>query len=221
MHDAEVPIDEYLKTYADRYESWRKGGAFTYSSKVIPARESFRPRQWILPREQVLQVLKDARSFALTDCDCRTHYARCDKPRDVCFLIDEASDKAVERGKARRISLADAAVVLQKSDKHGLVNLTLFMPGHRIYALCSCCACCCHDLQLLKKFHRTDLVARSDYVSVTDTIACTGCGLCIDRCVFDARRMQENRMKFDAGACLGCGLCVSACPEHAVTLNMR
>ena len=124
-------MDEFLKKFVDKYDEWRKSEQFTYSSKIIPVGISFEAKQWVLPQEQVLKVLQDARSFALTDCICRTHYTRCDKPREVCLLIDEMSDKAVERAKARRITLAEASEVLKKADEHGLVHMTLYMPAGR------------------------------------------------------------------------------------------
>ena len=214
-------VDEFLKIYADRYERWRDEGDFTISSKILPVREALVARQWVLPGEQVLRVLANARSIALADCVCRTHYARCDKPRDVCLLIDDIADRSVERGRGRHISLSEASGVLQKADEHGLVHMTLYMPGRKIYALCSCCPCCCHDLQLLQEYGRRDLVARSDYIAVTDRERCTDCGLCIERCMFGARSMQNGVAEFDARACLGCGLCVSVCPESAIELRVR
>jgi len=214
-------MDEYLSGYADKYAKWRKEGGFTCSSKVIPVKESLLAQQWVLPAEQVLLLLEIARSFALTDCVCRTHYGRCDNPRDVCFLIDELSDRAVERNRARRITRAEASEVLKKADEHGLVHLTLFMPGRKIYALCSCCACCCHDLQLLREYCRTDLVARSDYVAVTDPERCIHCGKCTYRCVFGARELRDGVMEYRPSACLGCGLCISACPEKATVMAIR
>ncbi|HUH78262.1 MAG TPA: 4Fe-4S binding protein [Methanoregula sp.] len=214
-------MDEFLKTFVDKYDNWRKSEQFTYSSKIIPIGVSFEAKPWLLPQEQVLKVLQDARSFALTDCICRTHYTRCGKPREVCLLIDEMSEKAVERGKARRITLAEASEVLKKADEHGLVHMTLYKPGRKIYALCSCCACCCHDLQLLMDYNRRDLVARSDYVAVTDRERCTGCGRCIERCIFSARSICDGIVELDAGSCLGCGLCVSICPEKATVMTVR
>jgi len=214
-------MDEFLKTFADRYGRWRGGGDFPFSSKIIPVREAFVAQQWVLPGDQVMQVVSDARSIALADCVCRTHYARCDRPRDLCLLIDDAADHAMERGRARRITLSEASGVLQKADEHGLVHMTLFMPGRKIYALCSCCSCCCHDLQLLLDYRRRDLVARSDYVAVTDRERCTNCGLCIERCIFGARSMQNGVVEHDARSCLGCGLCVSACPERATEMKER
>jgi NAD-dependent dihydropyrimidine dehydrogenase PreA subunit len=220
MNDAS-PMDTFLKGYADKYGEWRKDGSFTVSSRVIPVQKSFTPGQWVLPEEQVLKILRDARSFALTDCTCRTHYQRCDKPRDVCLLVDDLADKAVSHGKARRISLSEASDRLRAADESGLVHLTLYMPGQKIYAVCSCCACCCHDLQLLLRYSRTDLVARSDYITETDVDRCTSCGLCIDRCVFGARRFQDDAFVYDPASCLGCGLCVPVCPEHATVMRLR
>lgn len=214
-------MDAHLKSYADKYEKWRKQGDFTVASKVIPVNESFSARQWVLPTEQVLQVLKNARSFALTACLCRTHYGRCNRPREVCLLIDDLSDRAVEQNKARRITLDEASDVLKKADEYGLVHLTLYMPGNRIYALCSCCACCCHDLRLLLEYNRRDLVARSDYFAVTDRERCTDCGQCVDRCVFGARKVCGGILEYNPEACLGCGLCLSVCPENATTMKIR
>ena len=214
-------MDEFLKSFADRYERWRTGGDFTISSKVIPVQVSIPGRQWVLPGKQLQQILKEARSFALADCTCRTHYHRCHKPREVCFLLDDASDKGVERNKARRISLEEAAGILDKADEHGLVHMTLYQPGGKIYAICSCCPCCCHDLQLLRQYHRGDLVARSDYLAVTDREQCTDCGRCINRCVFGARELRDGIVYYDPGACLGCGLCVSVCPSGATGMRER
>ena len=214
-------MDSFLKSFSDKYGKWREEGDFEFSAKVIPVKESLVAQQWVLPGEQVLEILKNARSFALADCICRTHYARCDRPRDVCFLIDELSDKVVGHNKARRLTLAEASEVLKKADEHGLVHMTLHMPGRKIYALCSCCACCCHDLQLILDHGRRDLVVRSDYVAVSDRERCTNCGKCIERCVFGARSLLGDVMEYNAGDCRGCGLCVSVCPEKATAMKER
>jgi ferredoxin len=219
--DLEKPMDEHLKEYVDKYAQWRKTGNFTVSSRVIPVQESFQPEQWVMPSDQVLTILKDSRSFALIDCVCRTHYNRCNKPKDVCMLTDDLADKAVSAGKAQRITLSEASERLKEADKHGLIHMTLYMPGHKIYALCSCCGCCCHDLQLLLNYKRTDLVARSDYLAETNNNLCTACGLCIERCVFGARKITDDTLSYESDRCLGCGLCVSVCPKQATVMRKR
>ena len=51
-------------------------------------------------------------------------------------------------------------------------------------------------------------------VAVIDPEACTGCGLCVDACRFDA--IEEFQV--DPLACEGCGFCLQVCPEQAVTM---
>jgi len=210
--------DVWLDDRLAQNDEWIQAGQIPFSSKVIPVRESLSTQQWVLPFEQVLEFLRNARSFALNHCICRAHYQRCDHPTEVCFLINDAADYAVARGIARRVSLEEAVDVLRQADERGLMHLTIYNPQQHVYAVCSCCSCCCHDLQFLKLYDRSDLVARSEYVAHTDVQACTHCGDCIERCAFEARVWQDKLMGYDAGACYGCGLCVSVCPAEATVM---
>ena len=72
---------------------------------------------------------------------------------------------------------------------------------------------------MMRLYDRVDLIARSKYIAVTDLKACTDCGECIDRCLFDARIWQEEKMHYKLELCYGCGLCVNVCPEEATVLN--
>lgn len=48
---------------------------------------------------------------------------------------------------------------------------------------------------------------------------CTGCGLCMDKCRFDAIIEKEQSVySVDPIACEGCGVCHYICPEDAVSL---
>ena len=159
--------------------------------------------------------------MAVQPCECRSHYKRCDKPLEVCFLLDEVGDTFVARGEARPVDLSEAAEILKIADAHGLVHLSLYMPDHRVFALCSCCSCCCHDLQIIRRYHRPELMVRSKYAAVTDPDACTHCGACVERCIFGARREDNGQVRYEPEACMGCGLCVSVCPEEATTMVPR
>ncbi len=213
--------DAFLAVRLARYDRWRQEGRVAYSSRVIPVGESLATRQWVLPGGQVLELLRRARSFAVTRCECRTHYRRCDNPSEVCFLLDDVADRHVAEGTARRISLEQAAEALGQADARGLVHLTIYRPDHRASAVCSCCPCCCHDLQFLRLYGRGDLIAHSDYVAETDADACTHCGDCIERCGFGARTWDGGLVRYDPLACYGCGVCVGACAASATTLRPR
>jgi MinD superfamily P-loop ATPase len=55
-------------------------------------------------------------------------------------------------------------------------------------------------------------------VAVIDKTKCTNCGVCREKCRFDA--ITED-IKVDPIACEGCGICAAICPEDAITLAER
>jgi ferredoxin len=218
---SEVPGDRYLEERLERYERWIREGRIPFSSRVIPVRESLVAQPWVLPTAQVLAFLRNARLYALAPCACRSRYQRCDHSLETCFFINDAAERYVAEGIARPVSLQEAAAVLRRANEEGLVHLTIYNPEQHVYAVCSCCSCCCHDLQFLRTYGRKDMVARSDYVARTDMEMCSHCGACVERCVFGARTWQEGQMCYHERACFGCGLCVTCCPEGATTMQRR
>lgn len=219
--EKEKYIDPFLEERLVNYNKWINKGQISYSSKVIPISESLDTKQWVLPAEQVIETLRNAKSVAVQNCACRTHYKRCDNPLEVCFLLNDVGDKAVSKGSARHVDLTEAAEILKKANKSGLIHLSLYMPDHEIFALCSCCPCCCHDLQIVKCFERKDLMVHSEYIATTISEDCIHCGECVERCVFYARVLQDEKMEYNAEACLGCGLCVTICPVEAILMTLR
>lgn len=215
------PMDDWLKKYINKYDRWLEQDRIPFSSKVIPVSRSLDSTPVILPSSKVLEYLSQAHSIALTDCACRIHYRRCDNPTEVCLFLDPTADILAQKGKARLVTVETATAQLELADRHGLVHLALCSPDQYPYAICSCCSCCCHDLQLLLNHERTDLVARSGYVAFHDPDICIGCGVCADRCVFGARITADGTPVFDPGQCYGCGLCVSTCPVEAIRMEAQ
>jgi ferredoxin len=213
--------DAFLDDYLEKYDRWLERGAIRFSSRIVPIGEALKAEPWIVPGEQVRSMLRSAWSIAVQDCVCRAHYRRCDRPVEVCLALDENAERGVEAGTARRLSLAEAEERIALADRSGLVHMTLYVPQEKVSAICNCCPCCCHEIQLLKRYGRVDLVARSDFVAKTDEAACVGCGECVRRCAFDARSMDGGRLRVDESACYGCGVCVPACPTGAIRLVRR
>lgn len=50
---------------------------------------------------------------------------------------------------------------------------------------------------------------------------CKNCGLCQDKCRFDAVISLSNYKKIDPLSCEGCGLCSHICPHNAITMVDR
>lgn len=213
--------DEYLEERLAKFDKWIKEGKIPTSSKVIPLLESLSGLQWILPTQQVVEILRNMRTFALAKCLCRMRYQRCDNPLEVCLLTNDTADQWVARGEARYVTLDEAKEKLRQAHQFGLVHLTFYNPDQYIYALCSCCECCCHDLQFLKKYRRPDLIAHADYVAEVEAGACRQCGVCVKRCVFGAQEKNGQSVVFHQDKCYGCGVCVTTCPGGAISMKLR
>jgi len=211
----------YMSTRISKTEKTVKDGQLKYSSKVIPIKKAFSPTQYILPTQQAAELLKEARVIGLAKCGCRVAFRNCDNPIDTCLLLDEEAEYLISREHAKRIPMEKAKEVLKIANEAGLVHLTLYLPGQKIYAICSCCPCCCHDLQALLKYRKLFFTAKADYVATCNTDICIGCGTCIDRCIFGAREMEDGKAIVKEDNCYGCGLCVTTCPTEATELIPR
>lgn len=213
--------DPFLKERLEKYDKWIKNGQISHSSKVIPVSESFDAKQWVLPTEQAMQILRQAKSVAVKNCLCRSHYKRCDNPLEICLILNDVAEKAVSEGDARYVQLEEASELLKKANENGLVHLSFYRPDHEIFTLCSCCSCCCHDLQIIKKYGRSDIMARSEYIAETDVDACIHCGECAGRCAFSARVFKDEQLTYHPEHCGGCGLCVTVCPVEATSMVLQ
>ncbi|MCB0159796.1 MAG: 4Fe-4S binding protein [Caldilineaceae bacterium] len=54
---------------------------------------------------------------------------------------------------------------------------------------------------------------------VIDSVACTGCGTCIELCATDALALRHGKAMLAAPeACTYCTVCEDRCPESAIAL---
>ncbi len=203
-------------------EHVRRGRADPYpEGKVLPVPEAvLEPVSLVLPFETAVSVLEKARSFSLRDCECRMTYKNCDKPLRTCLGLDEFSDELVERGVAEEISLDEAKEVLHLADEHGLVHQVLYtdwLQGE-VFDLCSCCTCCCLYLRTAINYGVKHHIAKSGLVANVDLEKCTGCSICVGRCIFEARKIENGKSYVVEEDCYGCGLCTTTCPTGASRL---
>jgi len=190
-------------------------------AKVIPLNQAIDFKSLIVPYQLARDIVRRSRSFALLDCICRVTYKRCNNLLDTCMSLNDIADILVERGVARRITLEEAEMVLEKANEYGLVLQSVYsdwVKGEISY-ICSCCSCCCHFLRAYLQFGVKQHLAKSGFMAEVDSDKCSGCGTCVRRCLFKARTLEKGKSFLDEERCYGCGLCVTTCPAQASSLS--
>jgi len=57
-------------------------------------------------------------------------------------------------------------------------------------------------------------------VAEINQVRCTGCGVCVEVCPFNAIELDENeKAAVNEALCKGCGTCVSSCRSGAPSLR--
>ena len=187
--------------------------------RVIPVNVSVDLNTQILAFEDVKQLIDSARILAVTRCSCRAIDGACGKSLEVCIQIDRAADYAIERGTGRSLSKEEAINLLKMCEEEGLIHVAENKKalGH---VICNCCNDCCINWPSVRN-DRGKFAAPSRFRAWIDPEECIGCELCLERCFFDAMRMQEeeNLAAVDADDCMGCGLCQVVCPTDAILMQ--
>jgi electron transport complex protein RnfB len=189
--------------------------------QVIPIEKEIPSKQEALPYEQASSIIENGQSFMVNECICKKRQGlldnRCDKPLEVCLLIDPEPVIFDEHPLGGRvISKEEAYEVLRKSEEAGLVHMASNVEsGH--WFICNCCGCCCELLRAIN-MGLTNVI-NSHYYAEIDPDECTACGTCADeRCQVKAIEEGEETYRVITEKCIGCGLCVAACPSEAIRL---
>ncbi len=107
----------------------------------------------------------------------------------------------------------------------GKVDFDALMLGvkdrNRLLTICQCCPCCCLTtaMHYASKDVR-DVVRRMEGMEVEVTGDCTGCGKCVEACIYKQMSLDGGRAVVGA-ECKGCGRCAAACPEEAISITMH
>jgi Na+-translocating ferredoxin:NAD+ oxidoreductase subunit B len=194
-----------------------------YKPITVPVNISVSGRQKVLGFSQAEKILKKAKLVSLENCSCRAEHKNCDAPLDVCVCMDEEAEEAIRDRKAWKTTHEKALEALRRAHRAGLVHLAYETKGsNRIKIICSCCACCCQTLAAITRFgYNREIVECSDVIAVRDPEKCTDCGVCVQRCHFDAWGMVGDSVHQYHLKCSGCGVCASFCPTGAISMKKR
>jgi electron transport complex protein RnfB len=191
--------------------------------RVIPVKESVRVDMEVQPFESAADIVVNARAWGVVDCICRTQKALigepCEHPVDVCMLLSSIPSAFDHSPIIRALTLKEAMATLQRAADAGLVH-SVSNNQRGLWYICNCCTCSCGILRGMAELGIANVIARSAFVNQVDEMLCTGCGLCVERCQFEALSLKDV-MCVDKARCVGCGVCVPTCSEGALRLIRR
>jgi electron transport complex protein RnfB len=185
--------------------------------RVVPTRGSVKT-ELILPYDDVKALFVEAKAFSVRDCICRKEQEllgkrECSAPMHNCLSFSPLPRSS----RPGDISREEALSILDKAEEAALVHtVSNVMAG--VSYVCNCCGCCCAILRGITEYGLQHSVAAANYRASVDADACTGCGICVDRCQVGAILLRDSLAAVDTDRCIGCGLCVTGCRDEAVTL---
>jgi len=189
--------------------------------KVIPVEKSVPVEVQVFPYEQASMLLEKANSFGVLKCVCRVQKSLigepCEYPVEVCLVFSPSEEAFKDSSTIRAITKEEASQILQETEEFGLVHSSANIREGQFY-ICNCCPCCCGIMRGVSQFGIENSVAKSDFYATVDSEACIGCGVCLERCHFNAPSLEEGKSSVDRRRCFGCGLCVATCPSGAIKL---
>ena len=197
--------------------------------RIIPLDKAVEvPEEFILPSQSVEDIIDKFDEIAVGHCFCRQRRkvlgepCATDAPVINCFTFGKSARHTAAQGFTRMITKEEARKTMKEAEEAGLVHKA-FHPGSKVSrpetSICNCCKDCCDTLHLWRD-GAFPLINSTYYLSVIDQDACSGCGICIERCPTDAIELNDDqKAERDEKSCFGCGICARFCPEEAISLK--
>ena len=221
--------------YPDMAES-RKRGERPFQ-RIIPAYKAIKDLDGVLPYENYPEILKAQELIAVVPCSCRYMETSVGKPcavhdeeaHWVCLQFGRGAEYAIWSESGKELILKEALELNDIIEDSGLLHMwpnSSVMTGFN--TSCQCCRDCC---MLYVPIDQAGLPIgmvweKSRYEAYVNLDDCTGCQVCVDRCLFDAIEMErpEGSKKYKAvinpEKCFGCGACVVGCEPGALKMKV-
>lgn len=187
-----------------------------------------RAEEHVLPSKTVDEIIDKYDDIAVGHCFCRNytkvlgHSCATGAPAEVCFTFGKSARHTIGQGFARRVTKEEAKKIMLQVEEAGLVHKAFHNNSNiekEENSICNCCKDCCDTFTLWRN-GASPLINSTMYLSVIDAAACTGCGICVERCPVDAIAMNDDGVAVrEEKYCIGCGVCARFCPADAISLQ--
>lgn len=184
-----------------------------------------------VPYPEILQMIDGLDGpIAVGPCRCRVAHRSCDHPIDTDIVIRTGVDAWIRAfpHEYRLISKEAAKRIIAECHRLGLWHMVfIHCPvtdenrQENEYVICNCCTCGCVPYILNRELgQRMYPLLHGEYVARVDAERCTGHGVCVATCPFDAWALVGGKAQI-SGTCFGCGRCAAVCPERAIEMVER
>ncbi len=233
MKDAEFA--KLWKEFGDKEAHPRIGKILSSAGikvwRVVPAYAAIKDLPDVLPYENIKEMIKSQEKIAVVPCSCRNITLLADEGCKFtdegrtwhCIQLGRGAEYVVARGSGREISVEEALKLIDEIERDGLVHTwpnTAKIVDRRVTVNCNCCSDCCEFFLAAKGagIPIEALLEKSRYVAYVDEDRCIACGVCAERCHFDAIEIGDVA-RVDEEKCFGCGVCVVGCESEAIKLK--
>ena len=208
----------------------------SYTERIVPYMEDFRKddsspdytTHTPVPLEQIKDIVDEAETVAVVPCDCRRLHEDWDNPTSYCMNLDEAAEDVLDRGHGEELSNSDAKDLLDWTDDQGLMHCTdQSDKSEDPRTICNCDIRWCYPFRAAEKLESEGYWPVRQYIASRDKDKCIECGLCAQRCQFNAFKENSDeedsgdKIEFEPDSCWGCGICATACPVSAIEIIPR
>lgn len=199
----------YVKTYAEDARP-RLEEALKDSTKLIE-------NAYFVTLEEALDVIDKLEDDPyVVPCNCKSVALNCERPQNVCILLNKGINSDWDRGHGKALSREEAKDLLRFANKNGLMQTSELSE-----AICNCDSCCCYPIRSSEMIGARGIWPKRLYDVVWDQEACVHCGKCAKLCNFGAFMKTDGKVLFREENCWGCTLCKSNCPTGAISLMAR
>ncbi len=235
VHMRDPEFAKMWKEFGEKEAHARMGQLLSMANfkvwRVVPAYGAIKDLPGVLPQENIVEMIRAQEKIAVVPCSCRnvTHLAG-----DGCKFTDEMSlwhciqfgrgaEYVVARGSGKEITVDEALEIIKRAEEDGLVHTwpnTGKIVDKRVTVNCNCCSDCC-EFFLSARYGNVpieNLLEKSRYVAYVEGDLCIACGMCEERCHFNAIEIDDIA-KVDEEKCFGCGVCVVGCEQEAIKLK--